>query len=292
MFSYRHAFHAGNHADVLKHAVWIALLRRLTEKDKALQVIDTHAGTGMYRLQSEAAKESQESMRGVIQLAQAAAIDVQTPDLIKDYLKVVTHFNGGIMGQHYPGSPAISAHLLRAQDRLEVFEVHPTDHKTLRTWADHVDTPATVQMTRQNSFEGVKRLMPPPSRRGALLCDPSYELKSDYADVVKLLQEGMLKFSTGVYMIWIPQVARPEAHELPRKLRSIANKAGKPWLHALLQVRGTNLSAPGGGLAGSSVFVVNPTFGLRESLQATLPFLVSTLGQDKKARFDLQSQGV
>jgi 23S rRNA (adenine2030-N6)-methyltransferase len=102
----------------------------------------------------------------------------------------------------------------------------------------------------------------------------------------------MLKFSTGVYMIWIPQVARPEAHELPRKLRSIANKAGKPWLHALLQVRGTNLGAPGGGLAGSSVFVVNPTFGLRDALQDSLPYLVRTLGQDKKARFDLQSQGV
>ncbi len=291
MFSYRHAFHAGNHADVLKHAIWTAILRRLVEKDKALHVVDTHAGTAMYRLYGDAAQESQESAGGILQLAQHLSKTPDAPAIIEDYMKVFTHFNGGKVGQHYPGSAAISAHLLRPQDRLEVFEVHPTDHKTLRTWAAQVDARATIQMTRQNSFEAVKRLLPPASRRGALLCDPSYELKSDYGDVVKLLQEAMLKFSTGVYMIWIPQVARPEAHELPRKLRSIANKANKPWLHALLQVRGAQLGTPGGGLAGSSVFVVNPTFGLRESLAEALPYLVKTLGQDKKARFDLQSQG-
>lgn len=291
MFSYRHAFHAGNHADVLKHAVWIALLQRLTEKDKGIQVIDTHAGVGVYRLVAEKRGEAHEADEGVLKLLAQGSDVTKLPLLVREYVKVITDFNDGKAVTHYPGSPAISAQLLREQDQLEVFEVHPTDHRTLRSWADSAPTQASVTMNRVNGFECVKKLLPPPTRRGVLMCDPSYELKTDYADVANLLQEALLRFATGVYMIWIPQVARAEAHELPRKLRSIATKAGKPWLQALLQVRGTNLGAPGGGLAGSTVFVVNPSFGLRESLQEALPFLVRTLGQDNKARFDLQSGG-
>lgn len=283
MFSYRHAFHAGNHADVLKHVVWLSVLQRLMQKDKGLLVVDTHAGAGVYALNGEAANTSGESASGIGALGDAEG----APACLQAYMQVLQAFNAEHKQPHYPGSPALSAHLLRPQDQLHAFEVHPTDQRQLRQWAQAHDKAAHIHMHRADGFAGTKALLPPPTRRGALLCDPSYELKSDYAHVVQWLQDGLQRFATGVYAIWVPQVARTEAHELPRRLRAIAQKADKPWLHALLQVRGHQSRAPGGGLSGSSMFVVNPTFELFEQLQSLLPHLVRTLGQDAQARFEL-----
>ncbi len=285
MFSYRHAFHAGNHADVLKHTVWLAILERLMQKDKGLMLVDTHAGAGVYALKGEAASTSGEAEHGIAALLNH---DGDLPDPLQRYVEVLQAFNAGKSHiTHYPGSPALSAQLLREQDQLQVFEVHPTDQRHLRNWAQNHAAAKRIRMHQADGFAGTKSLLPPPTRRGALLCDPSYELKSDYAHVAQWLQDGLLRFATGVFAIWIPQIARLEANELPRRLRTIAQKAQKPWLHALLQVRGHNSTAPGGGLSGSSMFIVNPTFELHEQLQSTLPLLVKALGQDDHARFEL-----
>ena len=285
MFSYRHAFHAGNHADVLKHTTWLAILDRLMQKDKGLLLLDTHAGAGVYALKGEAANTSGEAQGGIAALLEADATQLPAP--LQRYLQVLQTFNNGNHLHHYPGSPALSAQLMREQDHLRVFEVHPTDQRHLRQWAQHHANAKRIHMQHGDGFAGTKALLPPPTRRGALLCDPSYEMKTDYAEVAAWLQDGLTRFATGVFAIWIPQIARLEANELPRRLRTIAQKADKPWLHALLQVRGNNSHAPGGGLSGSSMFIVNPPFELHEQLQAVLPVLVKTLGQDSYARFEL-----
>lgn len=283
MFSYRHAFHAGSHADVLKHVVWLAVLDHLMQKDKGLLLLDTHAGAGQYALTGQAATTSGEAQGGIAALW--ASDPATTPAPVQRYLALLRAFNehdGKLL--RYPGSPAISAHLMRQQDQLRVFEVHPTDQRHLRNWAQNHSKAKQIHMQQGDGFVGTRALLPPPTRRGALLCDPSYELKSDYAQLAAWLQDGLQRFATGVFVLWLPQIARLEAQELPRRLRTIAQKAQKPWLHALLQVRGSSHSAPGGGLSGSSVFIVNPTFALHAQMRAVLPYLVNVLGQDKQAR--------
>ena len=299
MFSYRHAFHAGNHADVLKHATLVAVLQHLTQKEGALSVVDTHAGAGLYRLDTSEVATSGEALEGIQKLLNHLNSDGTMtdtlPELLKNYLTMLAGFNqrnGAGKGiKLYPGSPLIAGHLLRKQDRVMAFEVHPTDHRALRTTLAQATSEAKLQMDRRNGFEGVIPLLPPVSRRGLVICDPSYELKTDYADVVKLLGESLTRFATGSVLIWYPIVGRSEAHDLPRKLKNAADKAGKDWLHATLQVRaGSSGQGPGGGLGASGVFALNPPYTLKPQLEEALPVLVKLLGQDKYAAQKLESK--
>jgi 23S rRNA (adenine2030-N6)-methyltransferase len=299
MFSYRHAFHAGNHADVLKHATLVAVLQHLTQKEGALSVVDTHAGAGLYKLDTSEAAASGEALEGIQKLLNHLNSDGTVtdtlPELLKNYLIMLAGFNqrngAGKGFKLYPGSPLIAGHLLRTQDRVMAFEVHPTDHRVLRTTLAQATSNAKLQMDRRNGFEGVVPLLPPVSRRGLVICDPSYELKTDYADVVKLLGESLTRFATGSVLIWYPIVGRSEAHDLPRKLKNAADKAGKDWLHATLQVRaGSSGQGPGGGLGASGVFVLNPPYTLKPQLEEALPVLVKLLGQDKYAAQKLEAK--
>ncbi|QXL84449.1 23S rRNA (adenine(2030)-N(6))-methyltransferase RlmJ [Comamonas sp. NLF-1-9] len=291
MFSYRHAFHAGNHGDVLKHAVLVACLRHLTQKDTGLAVIDTHAGAGLYRLDGDYARTSGEAVDGVLRLAQAAEL----PPLLQDYLELVRSFNpqGGL--RIYPGSPFISQRLLRPQDRLRLFEIHPSDLPTLVRNLAQLQAGKQISVLSEDGFEGIKKLLPPQPRRALLLCDPSYELKSDYARVYGLLQEGLKRFATGCYAIWYPVIARPEAHELPRRLKALATRAGKPWLHASLTVksarlrRGEDGSEQRPGLPGSGMFLVNPPYTLQARLEEALAPLARLLAQDGHASHLLEA---
>ena len=291
MFSYRHAFHAGNHGDVLKHAVLIACLRHLTQKDTGLTVIDTHAGAGLYRLDGDYARTSGEAADGVQRLAGASAL---TP-MLQDYLDVLRAFNakGGL--RIYPGSPFITQHLLRPQDRLKLFEIHPSDLPTLVRNVAQLEAGRQITVLSEDGFEGIKKLLPPQPRRALLLCDPSYELKSDYARVHAMLQEALKRFATGCYAIWYPVIARPEAHELPRRLKALAARAGKPWLHATLTVKSARTrkledgSEQRAGLPGSGMFLVNPSYLLQEQLQAALPQITQLLAQDDHAGHTLEA---
>lgn len=294
MFSYRHAFHAGNHADVLKHTVLIATLQHLLQKDAALTVLDTHAGAGLYRLDGDYASTSAESADGILRLVPPAAPPALAPAL-QDYVDMVRAFNQGDATRVYPGSPFITQRLLRAQDKLKLFELHPTDARSLAGNIAQLEAGRQVAVLQEDGFEGVKKFIPPPARRALVLCDPSYEIKSDYLRVQALLQDALKRFATGVYAVWYPIIPRAEAHDLPRRLKTLAQKAGKPWLHATLTVKSSKLASPAAsegarrpGLPASGMFVVNPPFTLQGVLREALPQMAQLLAQDRNASHTLE----
>lgn len=306
MFSYRHAFHAGSHADVLKHTMLIAMLRHLTQKATALTVIDTHAGAGLYRLDGDYAGKSGEAADGVLKLfaalapadpAQARIQDVAP--LLQDYLDLVASFNAPGQLKIYPGSPFVEQRFLRevARDKLKLFELHPTDIKSLAGNIAQLKAGRQVAVARQDGFEGLKALLPPPSRRALVLIDPSYEIKSDYAKVIACLQENLKRFATGTYAVWYPIIPRPEAHELPRRLKTITTHAGKPWLNATLSIgQDEERNVPGEpergqGLTASGMFVINPPHTLKPALQLALPQLLQVLGRGRGQGQTLESAG-
>ncbi len=308
MFSYRHAFHAGNHADVLKHTVLIAVLRHLVQKDGPLAAFDTHAGAGLYRLDGDYAATSGEALNGFLRITgqnplSAASIKVADPlatglaPVLQEYLDMVTSFNAKSSFKVYPGSPFIIQRMLRERDKLKLFELHPTDSRTLSANIAQLEAPRQVAVLREDGFEGLKKFLPPPQRRALVLCDPSYEIKTDYARVVAAIADAMTRFATGTYAVWFPIIPRPEAHDVPRKLKTLANKAGKAWLHATLSVKSSKiLTGSDGleqrpGLPASGMFVINPPHTLRAGLQAALPQLVQLLAQDQHAAFSLDTGG-
>lgn len=292
MFSYRHAFHAGNHADVLKHMVLVATLRHLTLKETPLMVLDTHAGAGLYRLDGDFAHTSGEAADGIAKLQ---GLTQPVPAAVQDYLDLVASFNNQTPWRIYPGSPFIIQKFLRERDKLKAYEIHPTDAKTLSANIAQLQAGRQAAVMREDGFEGVKKLLPPPSRRGLLLCDPSYEMKTDYARIPAMLTDALQRFATGTYAVWYPIIPRPEAHELPKRLKTLAQRGGRAWLHASLTVKSSKVlhDAQGNdirpGLPASGMFVINPPHTLKDALKEALPFLVQTLGQDGNASHALES---
>jgi len=280
MFSYRHAFHAGNHADVLKHVVLVQLLRHLGQKDAPFWVIDTHAGAGLYSLEGEWAAKRGEFVDGIGRLWSRA----DAPAPVAQYLEAVRAANPDGALRHYPGSPFIALAHLRANDRLRLFEMHPTESGVL---AGNIAGAGREAVRRTlvragDGFDGLKALLPPPPRRALVLIDPSYEDKRDYARVVAALRDALMRFATGCYAIWYPQVQRRESAELARKLERMP---GLRWLHATLTVRAP--TPDGLGLHGSGIFVVNPPWTLQPALREALPWLADVLAQDVGALWTL-----
>jgi 23S rRNA (adenine2030-N6)-methyltransferase len=271
MLAYRHAFHAGNHADVLKHTVLALVLRHMNLKDKGWRYIDTHAGAGGYSLQGEYAKKRGEFEQGIARLWDRADL----PEPVADLVALVRQFNAGKGLIQYPGSPAIAQALMRPQDQLRLFELHPTDHKILASYLD--DVPG-VEVKMSDGFAALKSQLPPPTRRGVLLIDPSYEIKTDYLRVLAALREALERFPECVVLVWLPQLQLIEATQLPQRLKAAADSgAKKGWLHARLTV--AQADERGFGLLGSSVFIANPPHTLHGALQPVLPFLAQTLAQ-------------
>jgi 23S rRNA (adenine2030-N6)-methyltransferase len=312
MFSYRHAFHAGNHADVLKHTTLIAMLRHLLQKDTALTVFDTHAGAGLYRLDGEYAETSGEAADGFLKLlafistppapakkpsAAAKSIADGLAPVIKDYMDLVASFNNKGSHKVYPGSPFIIQRLLGERDKLKLFEIHPTDTKTLAANIAQLEAGRQVAVLREDGFEGLKKFLPPPARRALVLSDPSYEIKNDYARVVAMVADSLVRFATGTYAVWYPLIPRPEAHDVPRKLKTLATKSGKKWLNATLTVKSSKLTADEAGevirpgLPASGMFIINPPHTLKAALQLALPQLAEILGQDQHATSTVESGG-
>jgi 23S rRNA (adenine2030-N6)-methyltransferase len=281
MLAYRHAFHAGNHADVLKHLTLVALLAHLNQKEKGWRYVDTHAGAGGYSLKSDYANRKAEYRDGIARLWQVG----DAPPAVAGYLARVREFNQGGVLEQYPGSPAFAAAAMRPQDQLRLFELHPTEHKILSGYLGDV---MGVEVAMADGFASLARVLPPPTRRGLLLIDPSYELKSDYAKTLVALREALTRFADGLVMVWLPQVQLIEATQLPKRLKAAASGvAKKGWLLARLTVRGSR--GDGFGLLGSSVFVVNPPHTLAPLLRTTLPWLAGRLGQDEHAGWQVDS---
>jgi len=277
MLSYRHAFHAGNHADVLKHFILVCLLRHLALKDKPFWVVDTHAGAGAYGLDAGYATKNAEFEAGIARLWTRGDL----PPALADYVELVRGMNPPGELSFYPGSPYLAAKLLRPQDRLRLFEMHPTDVDLLgKTFQGD----KRIIVTRGDGFAGLKALLPPPPRRALVLIDPSYEDKADYNRVVDALKDGLKRFPTGTYALWYPNLARPEAHRLPERLRAMK---GIDWLDAGLSVRKPAPGEP--GMSGSGLFIVNPPWTLAATLRQCLPVLKSALALADNAAFSIET---
>ncbi len=281
MLSYRHAFHAGNHADVLKHCVLVALLRHFNQKDKPWWFVDTHAGAGAYALDSDYAQKNVEFESGISRLWQHGNAPADLPPALADYIEQVKAINPDGRLRHYPGSPLIALQLARPDDRLRLFELHSTDHRLLEK--NFLDAGRRVAVHRADGFAALKSVLPPPPRRGLVLIDPSYEDKQDYVRVVAALKEGLDRFATGTFMIWYPRLQLGSAHQLPEKLKKLAPK----WLDVALTVHAP--SPDGFGMHGSGLFIANPPWTLAQTMAPVLPLLAATLGQDNGAGFTLDS---
>jgi len=275
MLAYRHAFHAGNHADVLKHLVLAELLRYLDEKDKGWRYVDTHAGAGGYALGGPYAQKHREYEAGIGRLVGRDAAAALLPAPVARYVDLVRAFNDGGALRQYPGSPAIARALMRPQDQLRLFELHPTEHKILASYLG--DEPG-CEVRLADGYASLKSVLPPPTRRGLTLIDPPYELKTDYARALNALREALTRFPEGIVMVWLPQVQLVEAAQMPQRLKASAEaQAKKGWLHARLTV--AEAGERGFGLMGSSVFVANPPHTLHGTLQPVLPWLARELAQ-------------
>lgn len=279
MLSYRHAFHAGNHADVLKHTVLLQLIKQLHSKDKAFWVIDTHAGAGLYALDEGYAKQLAEYRDGIGRLWGRTDL----PPVVAEYLAAVQEVNPDGRLKHYPGSPWLAYRNLREQDRLRLFELHTTDVRLLQQNFSGAGKQVLVQ--HEDGLAGLKALLPPSSRRGLVLIDPSYEDKRDYQKVYQTLRDALERFATGVYALWYPCLARSETRDLPEKLKRLPAKS---WLHVELCVRGRDADPNGHvGMYGSGLVILNPPWKLYDILQEIMPWLRDTLAQGPGAGFTL-----
>ena len=271
MLSYRHAFHAGNHADVLKHWVYSLVLDYFNQKDKPYWVVDTHAGAGIYRLDTAVANKTAEYMDGIARLQKTRA-----PEVFESYLQAVAATSASHGKESYPGSPAIASHFLRSADKLRLFELHPADAVLLEQHFTAQKRQVSIQV--KNGFEGIKACLPPPTKRGLVLIDPPYEVKQDYNHVVDCIKDSLKRFATGTYLVWYPRLQRPEPQQMLDKLRSL----NTDYLHICLDVQSPG--AEGFGMHGSGMWVINPPWTLRQSVEPHLSWLAQTLAQDDGAR--------
>jgi 23S rRNA (adenine2030-N6)-methyltransferase len=279
MLSYRHAFHAGNHADVLKHAVVVQLLRYLGQKDKPYWYVDTHAGAGVYSLTEGYAAKTSEYETGIGRLW--ARTDL--PSSVADYVEQVSALNADGQLRFYPGSPFLAWRLLRTQDRMRLFELHSTEIDILRH--NFRDAGRRAMLYAGDGFDGIKALLPPPPRRALVLVDPSYEDKRDYARTLTCIEESLKRFATGIYAIWYPQVVRAESERFPEQLKRLQ---ATDWLHVTLTV--SRPPSDGYGLYGSGMFILNPPYTLAATMKEVLPYLARVLGQDDAAQFKIESR--
>ena len=277
MLSYRHAYHAGNHADVLKHLVLVHCLAHLNAKDKPYLVFDTHAGAGLYALDADASRKTAEYADGIGRLWSRDDL----PPAFAEYLRLLRQLNGGGRPHRYPGSPWFARQLTRETDTVRLCELHSTDFALLRR--EFGGDGRRVRVERADGFEALKSALPPPSRRGLILIDPSYEVKADYLRLTTVLKDALKRFATGTYLIWHPVLPSIEARQLPEKLKKLD---AADWLHATLNVRSP--SGDGRGMHGSGMFVINPPWTLAAALAEALPVLADALAQDAGAGWSLR----
>jgi 23S rRNA (adenine2030-N6)-methyltransferase len=273
--NYRHAFHAGNFADVLKHCVLALCLEHLKAKPKPFRVIDTHAGIGGYDLASSEAARSPEWKDGIGRL-----LDADMPegaaDALAPYLDVVRMLNPSGM-KHYPGSPEIAVRLLRADDRIHLCELHEADAGTLD---NRYRRDARVKVERRDGYKALKSLVPPKEKRGLVLVDPPFEDRDELAHMAEAVMGAIGQWPTGTYVFWRSLKNLWAADRFDNGLAEwlIAEKGFEPEkiLRADLWVRDL---ASEGKLAGAGVVVVNPPFTLEEKLLGLMPWLADTLAQ-------------
>ncbi|MGM4980505.1 MULTISPECIES: 23S rRNA (adenine(2030)-N(6))-methyltransferase RlmJ [Rhizobium] len=271
--NYRHIYHAGNFADVLKHAVLARLVRYMQNKDKAFRVLDTHAGIGLYDLSLEEAQKTGEWQDGIGRLL-AAELVPQVADLLEPYLTAVRELNpeGGL--QFYPGSPKLARMLFRPQDRLSAMELHPEDFQRLHRLfeGDH-----HARITELDGWLALGAHLPPKEKRGIVLVDPPFEEDGEYERLVGGLAKAWHRFPGGTYCLWYPIKKDAPIKQFHEALQALEVPK---MLCAELTVKSDRGFA---GLTGSGLIIVNPPFTLKDELHALLPALKDLLAQDRFA---------
>ncbi|MFA3790301.1 23S rRNA (adenine(2030)-N(6))-methyltransferase RlmJ [Aliiglaciecola sp. SL4] len=274
MLSYRHSFHAGNHADVLKHITQMLIIKKLKNKPKPAIYIDTHSGAGLYELAGEEAQKTLEFKTGItaIQKYQSEQQD------IADYQQLTNEF---IANNQYPGSPLIAANMLREQDKMVCMELHNTEIDNLRDNLSDFGSSATIAVHHRDGYEGLLAILPPVPARGLVLIDPSYEVASEYEQVVQTLTKGIKKWSVGIFAIWYPLLsnrAGKKAGLSEKMCQEIAQLDCKSVLNVVMHVTENEGDA---GMYGSGLIIVNAPWQLDTDLDELLPGLVNHISADK-----------
>ena len=269
MLSYRHAFHAGNFADVLKHSVLTLVLEYMTRKEKGFYYIDSHSGAGMYQLADEYAQKTGEYKDGIAKLIEQQDL----PEALEPYIDLVKDLNREEAELSlYPGSPGIARQFTRRQDSAHLFELHPTDIEHLKEYSQRWNKSHVKQ---SDGYQGVLGLVPPPNRRSVVLIDPPYELKEDYLKAVRTIVNAYKKFATGTYILWYPVVKR----ELVEQMQSAFTKSD---VRNVVQVEYCQKAdTTEYGMTGTGLFIVNPPWQLSQQLEEILPYLKAKLGENE-----------
>ncbi len=275
MLSYQHAYHAGNHADVFKHAVLTLLLASLARKEKPFTYIDTHSGRGIYDLDSELAQKTGEAAAGIIKVLEGP---ISPPESIAPYLDLCRRMYSE--EGRYPGSPALAVALSRPGDSMHLMELHPGEIKYLRRSLE--DEPG-AHVHFRDGFSGITALTPPKPRRGMVLIDPSYETADDYALVETSLTTLCARWPEGIICVWYPLVRRREAPTARLKAHALTLPASS--LYAEFCPEG-----PSGdfGLYGSELLILNPPWKIDEGITELGPWLTDTLGSTTDTSFQVQ----
>ncbi|MGL5250533.1 MAG: 23S rRNA (adenine(2030)-N(6))-methyltransferase RlmJ [Vibrionaceae bacterium] len=264
MLSYRHSFHAGNHADVLKHIVLTLILDALKQKEAPFVYYDTHSGAGRYDLQGAHATKTGEFKEGIELIWQRD--DLPAP--LANYVNIIKKLNPNGALRFYPGSPLIARTLLREQDKASLSELHPTDFALL---LQEMRGDRQVKVFQEDGYARLKASLPPKTRRGVVLIDPPYELKTEYQDVVDGIAQSVKRFATGVYAIWYPVVYRRNVDVITRGLAELG-------IRKILQLElGVRPDSDEFGMSASGLIVINPPWQLHETMQSVLPWLQSVL---------------
>ena len=277
--NYRHAYHAGNHADVLKHIVLARLIEHLKKKDKAFRIVDLHAGIGVYDLNADAATRTGEWRQGAGRFyddtGMPLALSEPAEQLLSPWRSVVAAVNGHGALRAYPGSPEFARQLMRKSDRLMLNELHPEDFANL---CERYGRDRSVTLTELDAAIAIKAQLPPPERRGLVLLDPPYEREDERERTTKALRDGLERFATGVFCVWYPITGDGLSDAMVDRIRAMQTPK---TLVAELTVRAVMHE---GGLAGSGLAIVNVPWTLDEELAILLPELRERLAQSLEAR--------
>src|SRR6202142_89183 len=280
--NYRHAFHAGGFADVIKHIVLVRILLHLQEKDAAFRVIDTHAGAGVYDLTGEEASRGGEWLTGIARIMQARFSETTMP-LIEPYLDIARAFNPHPPLKTYPGSPLITRALLRPQDRLTACEVEPKARKQL---IDALRRDTQARVVDLDGWTALPAFVPPKERRGLVLIDPPYEQKDEFERLAAGFAEAFAKWPTGSFMLWYPVKSRRGTDELAGQVAQAIGEARPPGKCLRVEFSVAPQTA-GQRLTSAGLLVVNPPWTLAAELKTILPELEKPLGQGGASRFRL-----
>jgi len=283
MLSYRHGFHAGNHADVLKHWLCVLTAQYMGQKDKPFLYVDTHAAVGVYSLQSRDAKKTSEADGGI-----KAIWGKDVPPVMQPYIDLVKSLNQSEKLSLYPGSPWFVQQCLRSQDKARLYELHPQDFVLLNK---NFKDKRNVKVEKSDGFSGVKSLLPPPQKRAMVVIDPPYEVEQEYKTVVQSVKDSLKRFPSGTFIVWYPLINRRSMNSANKQnmAEKMAGPLGRLGAKSFLDVRlWVNGKEETPGMYGSGLAVINPPWNLASQLEEGLPFLVESLGQTDQADYSLE----